>query len=164
MHPLRQGPWPRQFKIVLAIIKRLLKAGETDKWNKIASRCKGVSEETTTGVTRSAVGIAALGAPTFFAAAAVALSDGEVLHCRRKDAVRVWRCRCRRTISYGLVVCLRCRLQSGRKRNGLHRWGGRPSLLHRRLAIAFQFSQCGEMTLSIRRCIVNCHFSLPVNC
>jgi adenosylhomocysteinase len=39
-------------KIVLAIIKRLLEAGETDKWNKIAKRCKGVSEETTTGVHR----------------------------------------------------------------------------------------------------------------
>merc|ERR1712194_644542 len=36
----------------LTIVKRLLKAGETDKWNKIASRCKGVSEETTTGVHR----------------------------------------------------------------------------------------------------------------
>ncbi|GKY95617.1 adenosylhomocysteinase 2 [Mayamaea pseudoterrestris] len=41
-----------EFKIVLAIIKRLLEAGETDKWNKIAQRCKGVSEETTTGVHR----------------------------------------------------------------------------------------------------------------
>jgi len=41
-----------EFKIVLTIVKRLLKAGETDKWNKIASRCKGVSEETTTGVHR----------------------------------------------------------------------------------------------------------------
>ena len=41
-----------EFKIVLTIIKRLLEAGETDKWNKIASRCKGVSEETTTGVHR----------------------------------------------------------------------------------------------------------------
>jgi adenosylhomocysteinase len=41
-----------EFKIVLSIIKRLLEAGETDKWNKIASRCKGVSEETTTGVHR----------------------------------------------------------------------------------------------------------------
>merc|ERR1712238_373364 len=34
------------------IIKRLLLAGETDKWNKVASRCMGVSEETTTGVHR----------------------------------------------------------------------------------------------------------------
>merc|ERR1719253_862238 len=41
-----------EFKIVLTIIKRLLQAGETDKWNKIAARCKGVSEETTTGVHR----------------------------------------------------------------------------------------------------------------
>ncbi len=41
-----------EFKIVLTIIKRLLEAGETDKWNKIATRCKGVSEETTTGVHR----------------------------------------------------------------------------------------------------------------
>jgi adenosylhomocysteinase len=41
-----------EFKIVLGIIKRLLEAGETDKWNKIAARCKGVSEETTTGVHR----------------------------------------------------------------------------------------------------------------
>jgi adenosylhomocysteinase len=41
-----------EFKIVLTIIKRLLLAGETDKWNKIAVRCMGVSEETTTGVHR----------------------------------------------------------------------------------------------------------------
>merc|ERR1712238_244126 len=41
-----------EFKIVLTIIKRLLKSGVTDKWNKISSRCKGVSEETTTGVHR----------------------------------------------------------------------------------------------------------------
>jgi adenosylhomocysteinase len=41
-----------EFKIVLTILKRLLEAGETDKWNKIAQRCKGVSEETTTGVHR----------------------------------------------------------------------------------------------------------------
>jgi len=41
-----------EFKIVLTIIKRLLEAGETDKWNKMASRCMGVSEETTTGVHR----------------------------------------------------------------------------------------------------------------
>jgi len=41
-----------EFKIVLTIIKRILESGETDKWNKIASRCQGVSEETTTGVHR----------------------------------------------------------------------------------------------------------------
>ena len=41
-----------EFKIVLSIIKRLLESGETDKWNKIATRCMGVSEETTTGVHR----------------------------------------------------------------------------------------------------------------
>merc|ERR1712196_111645 len=41
-----------EFKIVMGIIKRLLESGETDKWNKIASRCHGVSEETTTGVHR----------------------------------------------------------------------------------------------------------------
>merc|ERR1712032_1118472 len=41
-----------EFKIVLTIIKRLLESGETDKWNKIATRCHGVSEETTTGVHR----------------------------------------------------------------------------------------------------------------
>merc|ERR1719329_2005251 len=41
-----------EFKIVLTIIRRLLEAGETDKWNKIAKRCVGVSEETTTGVLR----------------------------------------------------------------------------------------------------------------
>jgi adenosylhomocysteinase len=41
-----------EFKIVLSIIRRLLEAGETDKWNKIAKRCMGVSEETTTGVHR----------------------------------------------------------------------------------------------------------------
>ena len=41
-----------EFKIVLSIIKRLLEAGETDKWNSIAQRCKGVSEETTSGVHR----------------------------------------------------------------------------------------------------------------
>lgn len=39
-------------KIVLTILKRLLEGGETDKWNKIAKRCRGVSEETTTGVHR----------------------------------------------------------------------------------------------------------------
>merc|ERR1712087_887999 len=41
-----------EFKIVLTILKRLLEAGETDKWNKLATRCMGVSEETTTGVHR----------------------------------------------------------------------------------------------------------------
>lgn len=41
-----------EFKIVLSILKRLLESGETDKWNKIAKRCHGVSEETTTGVHR----------------------------------------------------------------------------------------------------------------
>jgi len=41
-----------EFKIVLTIIKRLLEAGTTDKWNKLATRCMGVSEETTTGVHR----------------------------------------------------------------------------------------------------------------
>jgi adenosylhomocysteinase len=41
-----------EFKIVLTIIRRLLKSGVTDKWNKMASRCVGVSEETTTGVHR----------------------------------------------------------------------------------------------------------------
>merc|ERR1711971_1473706 len=41
-----------EMKIVLTIIKRLLESGETDKWNKIAKRCVGVSEETTTGVHR----------------------------------------------------------------------------------------------------------------
>jgi len=41
-----------EFVCILNIIKRLLKAGVTDKWNKIAARCKGVSEETTTGVHR----------------------------------------------------------------------------------------------------------------
>jgi adenosylhomocysteinase len=41
-----------EFKIVLTIIKRGLEAGELDKWTKIAVRCMGVSEETTTGVHR----------------------------------------------------------------------------------------------------------------
>jgi len=41
-----------EFKIVLGIIRRLLEAGITDKWNKIGARCVGVSEETTTGVHR----------------------------------------------------------------------------------------------------------------
>jgi adenosylhomocysteinase len=41
-----------EFKIVLAILRRILEGGETDKWNKIAARCQGISEETTTGVHR----------------------------------------------------------------------------------------------------------------
>merc|ERR1719373_1354283 len=41
-----------EFKIVLTIIRRLLESGVTDKWNKMAKRCVGVSEETTTGVHR----------------------------------------------------------------------------------------------------------------
>jgi len=41
-----------EFKIVLTIIKRILLTGETDKWTKMAARCMGVSEETTTGVHR----------------------------------------------------------------------------------------------------------------
>lgn len=41
-----------EYKIVLSIIKRILLTGETNKWKKIAERCKGVSEETTTGVHR----------------------------------------------------------------------------------------------------------------
>jgi len=41
-----------EFKIVLTIVKRILLTGETDKWNKIADRMEGVSEETTTGVHR----------------------------------------------------------------------------------------------------------------
>ena len=39
-------------KIVLTIIRHLFESGETDKWRKIAARCKGVSEETTIGVHR----------------------------------------------------------------------------------------------------------------
>merc|ERR1739847_228557 len=38
--------------IVLSIIRRLLLSGNVDKWNKFSRRCKGVSEETTTGVHR----------------------------------------------------------------------------------------------------------------
>jgi len=41
-----------EMKIVLTILKRLLESGVTDKWNKVATRCVGVSEETTTGVHR----------------------------------------------------------------------------------------------------------------
>lgn len=40
-----------EFKCVLNIIRRTLKTDPT-KWTKIAKRCKGVSEETTTGVHR----------------------------------------------------------------------------------------------------------------
>ena len=38
------------FKIVQTIIKRQLKGGETDKWNKIVNTCMGVSEDTSMGV------------------------------------------------------------------------------------------------------------------
>ena len=41
-----------EMKVVLSIIRRLLESGETDKFAKIAGRCKGVTEETTTGVHR----------------------------------------------------------------------------------------------------------------
>jgi len=41
-----------EFKIVLSIIKRGLEAGEKDKWQKMAAKLVGVSEETTTGVKR----------------------------------------------------------------------------------------------------------------
>jgi len=41
-----------EMKIALTILKRLLESGVTDKWNKMAKRCVGVSEETTTGVHR----------------------------------------------------------------------------------------------------------------
>ncbi len=41
-----------EFKIVLALLRNLLVSGVTDKWNKVAKRCVGVSEETTTGVHR----------------------------------------------------------------------------------------------------------------
>lgn len=40
-----------EFKCVLSIIRRTLKTDPT-KWHKVAKRCKGVSEETTTGVHR----------------------------------------------------------------------------------------------------------------
>jgi adenosylhomocysteinase len=39
-------------KCVLAILRRLLEAGETHKWRKMAANLQGVSEETTTGVLR----------------------------------------------------------------------------------------------------------------
>merc|ERR1712174_63612 len=41
-----------EVRIVLQIIKDGLEAGETDKWNKMAAKLVGVSEETTTGVKR----------------------------------------------------------------------------------------------------------------
>jgi len=41
-----------EFKIVLQIIKDGLSAGITSRWQDIAKRCVGVSEETTTGVKR----------------------------------------------------------------------------------------------------------------
>ena len=41
-----------EMKCVLKILKRLLEAGETHKWRKMAAVCNGVSEETTTGVLR----------------------------------------------------------------------------------------------------------------
>ena len=41
-----------EHKIVLQILRDLLSSGITDKWNKIAKRCVGISEETTTGVHR----------------------------------------------------------------------------------------------------------------
>jgi len=41
-----------EFKIVLQIIKDGLNAGITSRWQDIAKRCVGVSEETTTGVKR----------------------------------------------------------------------------------------------------------------
>lgn len=40
-----------EFKIVLQICKRMLSV-DPQKWHKVAARCKGVSEETTTGVHR----------------------------------------------------------------------------------------------------------------
>lgn len=41
-----------EMKCVLAILRRLLEAGETHKWRKMAANLQGVSEETTTGVLR----------------------------------------------------------------------------------------------------------------
>merc|ERR1712113_480866 len=41
-----------EMKCVLKILKRLLEAGETHKWRKMAATLQGVSEETTTGVLR----------------------------------------------------------------------------------------------------------------
>ena len=39
-----------EFHIVMIIIERLLESGDTDKRNKIATRCMVVSEKNTTGV------------------------------------------------------------------------------------------------------------------
>ena len=39
-------------KEIMKILKRLLEAGETHKWRKMAENLCGVSEETTTGVLR----------------------------------------------------------------------------------------------------------------
>ena len=39
-----------EFDIVQTIIHFQLEGGETDKWNKIANTCMGVSEDTSTGV------------------------------------------------------------------------------------------------------------------
>ena len=41
-----------EMKCVMRILKRLLEAGETHKWRKMAAKLQGVSEETTTGVLR----------------------------------------------------------------------------------------------------------------
>lgn len=42
----------KEFKIVLALIKRLIEAGETNRWTRQIEALIGVSEETTTGVHR----------------------------------------------------------------------------------------------------------------
>ena len=39
-----------ELNILQTTIKRQLKGGETDKWDKIVNTCIGVSEETSTGV------------------------------------------------------------------------------------------------------------------
>ena len=41
-----------EMKCIMKILKRLLEAGEKDKWRKMAAGLHGVSEETTTGVLR----------------------------------------------------------------------------------------------------------------
>merc|ERR1712222_15035 len=41
-----------EMKCILKILRRLLEAGETHKWRKMAANLQGVSEETTTGVLR----------------------------------------------------------------------------------------------------------------
>lgn len=41
-----------EMKEIMKILRRLLEAGETHKWRKMAENLKGVSEETTTGVLR----------------------------------------------------------------------------------------------------------------